>query len=308
MPNLIEEESGFFNAEEIENEDGSKSYDRVYIAEQFANYFALFVGNGVFINPVDQLMVSASEEETGLKVQVNPGWAFINGMWYHNTKYAVLELEPNTAVSARKDGIFCRYSKAERSINIVVEKGRIVPKKLEYEYELLLATVTVVSGAIKISNSNITDKRPDESVCGFVKGLVNVIQTEELFQQFTDTFETWLSDLNEMLGEDAAGSLLVSINELKTGKANKSIVENITISPESWTGEVSPFVTTIELEGVQEDSIVDVIVSNQASMDEIKIWMEANVIGGDQSEGSFNLQAMGEKPMEEIPITVIIRG
>ena len=60
------EYSGFFNA----NETQSGVYDRVYNAEDFAKYFALFVGNGVFINPANQLKVVP---KTGLTVTVKAG-------------------------------------------------------------------------------------------------------------------------------------------------------------------------------------------------------------------------------------------
>ena len=47
------ETSGFFNAEE--QADGS--YDREYFAQQFAYYFALFIGNGVFFPDAGKLQV-----------------------------------------------------------------------------------------------------------------------------------------------------------------------------------------------------------------------------------------------------------
>ena len=49
------EESGFFEA--MLDQDGS--YDRAYVAKQFADYFAMFVGNGVFASPTNQLMVTS---------------------------------------------------------------------------------------------------------------------------------------------------------------------------------------------------------------------------------------------------------
>jgi len=42
--------SSFFNAELV-----SGAYDRVYQAEDFAKYFASFVGNGVYMNKATNL-------------------------------------------------------------------------------------------------------------------------------------------------------------------------------------------------------------------------------------------------------------
>ena len=67
------ETSGFFEAEWNEQ---TSSYDLEYLAEQFANYFSLFIGNGVFGSPTNQLKVSAGD---GLTVKVSKGWCFING-------------------------------------------------------------------------------------------------------------------------------------------------------------------------------------------------------------------------------------
>ena len=48
----MSQECGFFNAQ-LNGEE----YDRVYLAEQFAAYFASFIGNGVFGKSMQQLEV-----------------------------------------------------------------------------------------------------------------------------------------------------------------------------------------------------------------------------------------------------------
>ena len=47
------EQSGFFNAHLIDGE-----YDRVYLAEHFAKYFASFIGNGIFGGKSNELQSS----------------------------------------------------------------------------------------------------------------------------------------------------------------------------------------------------------------------------------------------------------
>ena len=71
--------SGFFNAEQLA--DGS--YDRVYMAQQFAYYFSKFIGNGVFITPATQLKV-VPQNMPSMGVNVLVGDAYINGYWYRN--------------------------------------------------------------------------------------------------------------------------------------------------------------------------------------------------------------------------------
>lgn len=61
------EKSSFFN---------SVSGDRVYRAEEWAEYFASFIGNGVFPVPSTSLQVVAG---SGMAVAVKTGKAWING-------------------------------------------------------------------------------------------------------------------------------------------------------------------------------------------------------------------------------------
>lgn len=344
---MLAEESGFFNAEEIDNDDGTVDYDRSYTSEQFSEYFALFIGNGVFINPTNQLLVSSLEGSVGLKVKVNAGWSFINGMWYHNKEDGELELEQNTTTTVRVDGIFCRFSKADRSIKVIVGKGRTQPKRLEYDWELMLATVNVVSGAIKISNSNITDTRPNEEVCGFVKGLLDVIATQDLFNQFNALFHEWFDYVKEQFGDDAVGSMIAktdnlqaqideleskeAVNELTVflqqqidakaplvefnnlvnkvnGKANLSSVINMELLASSWTGDVIPFTSEISISGVSSDTIVEVGISSSATTEQVKEWFDASVIGGNQGVNFITLKSYGFKPSVNIPIVIIVRG
>ena len=56
--------------------------DRVYNAENWAAYFASFLGNGVSVNPATGLQVQAG---SGMNVIVAIGTAFINGYRYANT-------------------------------------------------------------------------------------------------------------------------------------------------------------------------------------------------------------------------------
>ena len=113
------EYSGFFQAQWDENaknpitEEYTGWWDRNYTAGQFADYFSLFVGNGVFGSPTNQLKVIPG---TGLSVLVTAGWAFINGSWYHNDSNKEIVLAANGQSSSRVDSIKLRYSDANRSI------------------------------------------------------------------------------------------------------------------------------------------------------------------------------------------------
>lgn len=188
------ETSGFFNAEMIE-EDGSTAYDRIYYADQFAYYFSKFISNGVYINPATQLKVTSKGE---LKLNVAVGDAFVNGYWYKNDENFEMQLAQANGALPRIDRVVLRWDSITRYINLAILQGNPAAtpsaKNLTRNadtWELGLADVYIERGVLSISDSNITDLRPDRTYCGYVAGVVNQIDTTNLFAQFTDAFEQY---------------------------------------------------------------------------------------------------------------------
>lgn len=188
------ETSGFFNAEMVEG-DGSTTYDRIYYADQFAYYFSKFISNGVYINPATQLKVTSKGE---LKLNVAVGDAFINGYWYKNDENFELQLAQANGSLPRIDRIVLRWDSLTRYINLAILQGNPAAtpsaKNLTRNadtWELGLADIYIERGVLSISDANVTDLRPDRTYCGYVAGVVNQIDTTNLFAQFTDAFEQY---------------------------------------------------------------------------------------------------------------------
>lgn len=188
------ETSGFFNAEMIED-DGTSTYDRIYYADQFAYYFSKFISNGVYIDPATQLKVTSKGE---LKLNVAVGDAFINGYWYKNDENFELQLAQANGSLPRIDRIVLRWDSLTRYINLAILQGNpaATPSARDLTrnadtWELGLADVYIERGVLSISDANITDLRPDRTYCGYVAGVVNQIDTTNLFAQFTDAFEQY---------------------------------------------------------------------------------------------------------------------
>lgn len=188
------ETSGFFNAEMIE-EDGTSTYDRIYYADQFAYYFSKFISNGVYIDPATQLKVTSKGE---LKLNVAVGDAFINGYWYKNDENFELQLAQANGSLPRIDRIVLRWDSLTRYINLAILQGNpaATPSARDLTrnadtWELGLADIYIERGVLSISDANITDLRPDRTYCGYVAGVVNQIDTTNLFAQFTDAFEQY---------------------------------------------------------------------------------------------------------------------
>lgn len=201
------ETSGFFQAvwdDSLENpitQEQTGWWDKSYIASEFANYFKLFVGNGVFGSPTNQLKVSPG---TGLNVIVSAGWAYINGMWYHNDSNKTLSIPANSTSASRIDSIRVRYSATARKIEVLEFAGDTTLVRGETTYDLELAQIIVPANASSILYSDITDTRIDESVCGLVKGLLEVETTADLFAQYDSIFNTWFDSVKDQVTGDLA--------------------------------------------------------------------------------------------------------
>lgn len=216
------ESSGFFQAMIDEN---TGDYDRKYLAREFANYFALFVKNGVFGSPTNQLKVVPGN---GLSISVSPGNAFIKGMWYNNSSNKNIAIVPNYSSSNRIDTVRVRMDDLARVIKADVYTGDTDLVRTEDTYDLQVATIVVKPSASTITDAEITDTRPNESVCGFVTQLLSVQTTEDLFAQYQAMFNQWFANVKNQLSTDAAGNLQNQIDEITP--VIQPLVRN-TISP-----------------------------------------------------------------------------
>ena len=212
------EKSSFFNSI-----DG----DRKYKAEEWAEYFASLIGNGVFPEPSTNLMVEAYNNMT---IKVKAGKAWINGYFYFNTADLTVQLENADGVLKRIDRIVIRWSLTNRSIQAAVKKGTFasspVAPALQRDadiYEIALADVLVNNGVIEVTQANITDLRQNSSLCGIVAGTVDQIDASGLFAQYEQIFNTWMTSsdqeyatwfdsIQSILDENVAANLLNLIN------------------------------------------------------------------------------------------------
>ena len=228
------ERSGFYNANKLS--DGS--YDRIYDASDFAKYFANFIGNGVYGSPADQLKVVPN---TGLSVKVKAGKAFIDGYWYELTEDMEITIHANTKPYAIKDVVCCTLDKSERKASIVLKEGVTsdYPMNNNIQHELVLSTLLVQPNATKLNAEDITDKRPDKTYCGFVTGVIDQIDTTELFRQYDDTFKSWFDEMKGQLSTDAAGNLQKQVGLLSNLKTivKDSIVNAINSIYDSIIGK-----------------------------------------------------------------------
>ena len=98
-----------------------------------------------------------------------------------------------------------------------------------------MCQVRVNKRATYITQSNITDER-NTNLCGFVHGLIDQIDTEDLFLQYDNAFNGWFEEIKDQLGEDAAGNLQLQVNEIKENYTPKSDIEPDTTTTKKTIG------------------------------------------------------------------------
>ena len=177
--------SGFFN---------SVAGDRKYDASWFADYFASFIGNGVFPNPSTGLQVV---EGSNMQTIVKLGKGWINGYYVVNDTDFVIQHDFGDSLLSRIDRIVLQKSTADRAIKIVVKKGASASSPVAPEivrnadyYELALADVRIQAGSTRITQGNITDQRLNNNLCGIVHGVVDQVDTTTIFNQY----QSWFND------------------------------------------------------------------------------------------------------------------
>lgn len=251
------EKSSFFNAELVGEE-----YDRTYLAEDYAQYFSSFIGNGVFPNPSTNLQVIA--DGTSMNVILKEGKAWINGYFYTNTTDLTLAIAPADGVLNRIDRVVLRLDFLNREIKCYVKKGVFASTptapSLQRDadmYEIGIADIKVNKGAIAITQANITDLRQDNNYCGIVHGTVEQVDVTTLFNQyenalqlkeqgFEEEFTTWFNNIKGQLSGDVATNLAVQIDDLKTRKVNYT-----DLTPVATTGTGIAYIVTIPTDMVE---------------------------------------------------------
>ena len=258
------EKSSFFNS--IQASDGS--YDREYLAEDFAKYFASFIGNGVFPNPSSNLQVLSNNDMT---ISIDIGKAYINGYYYENTTKLVKTIDVADGVLNRIDLVVLRLDFTNREIKTYVKKGTFAssPKAQSLQrdsdmYELGIAEIHIGAGATTITQANITDLRYGES-CGVVSNAVTTVDTATLYNQYEsafkekisneqEAFDSWFNRIKDKLTEDQAGSLQTQLDSTLIIKRNVEILSS------GWVQDTESgyYIYEIEDSDITESSVVDV--------------------------------------------------
>lgn len=211
----------------------SVSGDRTYDADSFAEWAKKFFTSGVFNG---DLQVTAG---SGMTVNVGTGYANIEGKVRFFDVTTAFTISPASGSYPRIDTIVVQSDTENRIISLQYVEGEYsglnpaptAPVRSGGIYELVLAQIAVGAGVTQIEAGDITDKRADDAVCGWVTGTVDSVNVSQLTAQAQAQFDEWFQEMKDQLSEDAAGNLQLQIDALSA--LNDSLI--VQFSSAGWT-------------------------------------------------------------------------
>jgi len=207
---------GFFNSV-----DGDRKYD----ADDIGNYFLKLISDGVFATPATAMQVTAT---SGMVVSVAAGWGFIKCKYINNTAAAQFTLAAADVVLNRIDRVVIRLDKDNRTMSLAIKQGTAastptapaLTRQSSGIWELSLAQIYVGAGVTSITQANITDERANTSLCGYVTGLIDQIDTTNLFAQYNNAFWTWFNNVQESV---TSTTIITRYSNTYTTHSNDSV-------------------------------------------------------------------------------------
>lgn len=255
--------------------------DRVYDADSFEYLLKKFFTTGVFTG---DCAVSAT---SGMGVQMAAGYCNIDGKVKFYPNPVSLTLATANPTYDRIDTVVIERNDTDRAFHVKAVTGSAsatpaatAPVRSAGIYQIVLAEVYVAAGAVSITQANITDKRPDSSVCGLVCSAAQTPDFSDLYSQFTDAFGVWFDRMKGQLSTDAAGNLqnqIDAIHNVKSvtnkfsnksssigevrwrnspGRTGNMVCLRLGITPNSVVGDGAPITCTLT---VSDDALIPYI-------------------------------------------------
>lgn len=277
--------SGFFN---------SVSGDRVYTADQISHIFNGLITDGVYESIGNKLVV---EPNSGMTVQIGTGRGWFGGRWVNNDSNYLLTLEGSDVLlnrycavcvrvdnsdSGRKAEPYLKYSSfANSPVKPTMERTETVK-------EYCLAHIYIKAGVTSITAADIEDTRGDTSLCGWVTGLIDQVDTDTLWKQWNalfnnfmddkeDEFLDWFNSLSDYMNDNievqlAADMLAVKKRCIKAYGAFDGLGWN----SNGLSGENLLYTQTITVDGVSADK--DIIVAPREDYKDTYIMMDCEPV------------------------------
>lgn len=223
----------------------SDNGDRKYNADSMERWLKKFFTSGVFEGDLQV------RESSGMTVAIQPGYCNLFGKVGLYEVVNGITLDAANSRYPRIDTIVVERNDTDRIISLKKVTGTYsgdnpqptarVWDETQGIYQLVLAQIYVGAGVSSITQANITDKRADSSVCGYITGTVKEIDFAQITAQFNaymaeyqednlEVFEAWFQHMKDQLDTDAAGHLQAEVDDLEERKEEVPIILTKTLT------------------------------------------------------------------------------
>lgn len=168
----------------------SLNNDREYSSADVAFLNSLILSNGVYAQPATSLQVVAAND--GMNVIVKAGTAVIGGRYCINDSDYIIGVYYAGGTYTRYTRIVLRLNLANRLFEIIRPWKDGAPPDIVRDssyFDLCLATIAVQPTITVVTQAMITDDRGDNTLCGWLTGAVDQIDTTDLFAQYGAEWE-----------------------------------------------------------------------------------------------------------------------
>lgn len=119
----------------------------------------------------------------------------------------------------------------------------------------------------------------------------------------TTKFKEWREKMNGLLNSN-----MKMIDEILSGLAIKSQAVQTSLTSSGWTWTGSKYSQTLEIEGLTPDTNGIIGVGQNLTLEQTDAVYMAELMVGDQTDGSLTIFANGDKPYCDIPVIIILLG
>lgn len=282
--------SGFFN---------SVNGDRLYNADQMSRIFEGLITDGVYASVGNKMAV---QPNSGMIIQIATGRGWFGRHWVNNDSEYTLTVAESDVILNRYVAVCIKVDDTDAVRNAVpyLKYGEFASKpakptmiRTELVKEYCLAYIYIKAGATAITAADIEDTRANESLCGWVTGLIEQLSTATLFTQFTAIFNDWFNSLVDLMNENTEAML---VNALPT---------NVTVSlPVSgWVASNGLYKLSVTVTGMTATK--SVIVNPAAAS--VTAYSASEIKCTAQSTNTLEFTAVS-KPTAAINVDVLHMG
>lgn len=146
-----------------------------------------------------------------------------------------------------------------------------------------------------------------DSVVGTLTGAIADLQSGKTDKTVSNTMAEAIASLqSDKADKTTVSTLSKSLLDVDTKKGDKASVKQAEIPASSWLGDTVPYQCTVQIPGVTASSIVELGISSTAAKDQVRAWLDAQIVDGGQGAGTITLKAFGWKPVVNLPVNAAI--